>query len=898
MKGANIHSVRDDKLDWEPTSEQDHIFRAIADTTDHVFVQARAGTGKSTTAAEAMQRLPGSNRVMYTAYNRHIRDEFEDTTQPPYAPNDVDVKTLHQHGLGAVYWKHGDEVEVDDENEKPWEVLGSFFKERVLKRKFGVMKTAVKRCKSDLAQDKEEVEEVLWRYNLAMDLDPHDGEVVEEMPNILDMMADMETWVTFSDMVWLPVRHDYSLKNYDTVFVDEMQDLSRCQRELVMSTVRSGRIIGLGDPHQCIPEGEEVLTPDGYVPIESLSEGDKVVTASGKSETVPMPVNHVASREVREDETVYEFKTESGHSFRCTSNHQLFARLKRGSESYEGDYHFTYVMSDGGGNYRIGISEHPAHRLGIEDGAEWMQLVDASKSKLGAMEAEDVLSCRYGIPQLPFKSRGKMDQGRIDRVFDRLDTESGYRKLCQDLGLEPNTWNLHREGGGSNRVKVHINMKAGHPEYGDHLSKRVRAETSIPEAIEVLENIDEIHSGAARRGGRRFRKQSKHYQKIKKIAKKCVMALREAGINAILEESAALATWREGRSQKVKKLNATKVVPGMFVPVHDDGKVQYEKVEERHVVEETGTVYDLEVDLNHNYFVGGVCVSNSIYQWRGADSQSMSNFKDLLKTSQRDVTDLSLTTTFRCPRRVVKLARTIVPDYDAWNQAGEGVVDEMGRMMLPENARPGDLVLSRRNAPLTGLAYDLIMDEQPAVVQGRSLQSGLERIVERAVPVQGGRNNMGVSVGEMLDGMRAWRKKRVRKLENRGKESAVQALMDRTRCVSTLASKLDDGSTAQDVVNVIDRIYGDVVDSDGGFDRDRVIVLSTVHSAKGAEAGHVYLADTAWFDELSSGAMSPSVLPEEEQNILYVAVTRAMERLTFLGGPPSVLREPYEEVAE
>jgi superfamily I DNA/RNA helicase len=63
---------------------------------------------------------------------------------------------------------------------------------------------------------------------------------------------------------------------------------------------------------------------------------------------------------------------------------------------------------------------------------------------------------------------------------------------------------------------------------------------------------------------------------------------------------------------------------------------------------------------------------------------------------------------------------------------------------------------------------------------------------------------------------------------------------------------------------------------------DRVVWLSSIHRAKGNEAERVFIVRP---DLLSHPMARTPVQVEQEQNVCYVAYTRANEALYFVGGP-------------
>lgn len=64
---------------------------------------------------------------------------------------------------------------------------------------------------------------------------------------------DVKRWIDFTDMIYLPIRLNVSLNKFALVMVDEAQDLSACQREIVRRMMfANSRLIAVGDPRQAI----------------------------------------------------------------------------------------------------------------------------------------------------------------------------------------------------------------------------------------------------------------------------------------------------------------------------------------------------------------------------------------------------------------------------------------------------------------------------------------------------------------------------------------------------------------------------------------------------------------------------------------------------------------------
>lgn len=266
----------------------------------------------------------------------------------------------------------------------------------------------------------------------------------------------------------------------------------------------------------------------------------------------------------------------------------------------------------------------------------------------------------------------------------------------------------------------------------------------------------------------------------------------------------------------------------------------------------------------------------AIYGFRGADSGSIDRLKKELKAAE-----LGLNTTYRCGKAIVEKAQVLVPDYQAAPTAPEGLVDSLKYENLVEQARPGDFVLSRKNAPLMSTCLRLLRAGVPARVEGRDIGKDLASQVEKF---------KARSVPDFLKRITAWRTKEAKRVEAKGKdvEAKLQIVEDRYETLAVLA----DG--AANVAEILERCRALFEDAtsivrDAKTGQDHVVknmkpavVCSSVHKAKGLEADRVFVL----VDSLSKKK------DQEELNIEYVAYTRAKHHLTLVNGLPGVKTAP------
>ena len=101
----------------------------------------------------------------------------------------------------------------------------------------------------------------------------------------------------------------------------------------------------------------------------------------------------------------------------------------------------------------------------------------------------------------------------------------------------------------------------------------------------------------------------------------------------------------------------------------------------------------------------------SIYGFAGADTHSIDNIRInfILK-------ELPLNICYRCPKKVIQIAKEIVPSIE-WNikREDEGVINVIPREGIGDKLKAGDLVISRFNSKLVGLFIELVLHKKRRV---------------------------------------------------------------------------------------------------------------------------------------------------------------------------------------
>ena len=245
----------------------------------------------------------------------------------------------------------------------------------------------------------------------------------------------------------------------------------------------------------------------------------------------------------------------------------------------------------------------------------------------------------------------------------------------------------------------------------------------------------------------------------------------------------------------------------------------------------------------------------SLYAFRGADSNAIPNIIEKLSA-----TVLPLSITFRCPTSHVELAKRLVPQIEARENAPLGQVIRLEYFNMVSQLEVNDMVVCRTNGPLIRPAFECIRRGKKAVIRGKDIGSSLIELIKRfGVDDLAG---FDVSLGEYYE-------HEYTKLMDKGKEMQALLLQDK---VETLRFIMNEVSTISELMNKIMMLFDD---GQAG------IVFSSVHRAKGLEANNVFILRP---DLMPHPRAKKDYEMEQEMNCLYVAITRSKDILFFVKG--------------
>jgi len=220
--------------------EQIDIFEAIEHDKSSLVVEARAGTGKTTTGVEACNRVPLAARTAYVAFNKAIADELAWKVG-----SNVKASTSHSMGLRSLRYEFPGLIVDTDKTRNLYRELAFPWEHETSTRKL------VSYAKT-FATANPDFNAIVDYYDVNIDADQIE-QVIEFAHQLLKLSNERPAIVDFDDMVYLPAIGISRPFQYDYLFVDEAQDTNDAQIGLFHRSIKNtGRLIAIGDRNQSI----------------------------------------------------------------------------------------------------------------------------------------------------------------------------------------------------------------------------------------------------------------------------------------------------------------------------------------------------------------------------------------------------------------------------------------------------------------------------------------------------------------------------------------------------------------------------------------------------------------------------------------------------------------------
>jgi len=238
-------------VDW--SDEQTAIFSWFATGTGNMVVQARAGTGKTTTIKQAFSHAPESGKLLYAVFNKKNQVE----AQEKITDARVEVRTLHGLGYSFIKRVWSDAKPEDNVEFARIEAVAPGLPEEITTP---VVKL-VGFCKNSFVSVPS-LNEVLELADSRDICAPDELEAAFPVAKLAQIAIDVLRCslekdgmgrISFNDMVWLPVAAGWVKPTFSLVVIDEAQDMNMPQLLMAERSCKpGGRICVVGDDRQAI----------------------------------------------------------------------------------------------------------------------------------------------------------------------------------------------------------------------------------------------------------------------------------------------------------------------------------------------------------------------------------------------------------------------------------------------------------------------------------------------------------------------------------------------------------------------------------------------------------------------------------------------------------------------
>ena len=254
-----------------------------------------------------------------------------------------------------------------------------------------------------------------------------------------------------------------------------------------------------------------------------------------------------------------------------------------------------------------------------------------------------------------------------------------------------------------------------------------------------------------------------------------------------------------------------------------------------------------------------------IYMFNSSDPASFNALKNLPNTIS-----LPLSISYRCSKNIVNLAKTIVPSIE---ENGDGREGEVEYDVQLDKVEDGDMIICRNNAPLMQIYAEFLKMGKKCAIRGKDIGGNLTQMVKKTKCEKLQRELYSDGVfprlySSLLQGVYELMGRYNVTFDDAVASSSISSKYD---MISTLEILSEGLKTSDELIEKVKEVFSD---------KKKVgISLSTIHKAKGLEAKNVYVACASL---MPSSSAKKDWEMRQEHNLMYVAYTRAKDRLGFL----------------
>lgn len=224
-----------------PSPQQLLILDFVQHDHRSLIVEARAGSGKTSTLVLLSQHIPKTSLSLFLAFNKNIATELQSRL-----PQHIQAKTFHSHSFGALQRNLPKRPKVD--GDKTFKLIREMLSSsdaqgygKFLNRLIGYGKNAG--IGTHIAQNThEEWFSLIDHFNLQLDSeDANEETAVRFAMNLLNESNARVDVIDFDDMLYLALLRNVVFDKCNFVMLDEAQDTNGVQRKLLKRMLAPAR---------------------------------------------------------------------------------------------------------------------------------------------------------------------------------------------------------------------------------------------------------------------------------------------------------------------------------------------------------------------------------------------------------------------------------------------------------------------------------------------------------------------------------------------------------------------------------------------------------------------------------------------------------------------------------
>lgn len=261
---------------------QKKLFDAVLNSTDHLVVEAVAGSGKTSSTLEAVARLVENGQdaedITLLAFNKSISDEIQSRLQS-FGVGDANAQTTHSFGYMVIRANSKDAVRVDKSKTRgivnELIPIDKFEKSTVKAKKYSARNELLSYLDMLRAGVSEPTQEgcAALRDHHGFDWSTEPAMLAKLAKEAIRRGLLLPTLCDFGEMLWLPIYQNMDLPPIDILFVDEAQDLNEIQHALILRLAAKGtRVIIVGDSRQAIYGWRGAVNNSMHILADALAE--------------------------------------------------------------------------------------------------------------------------------------------------------------------------------------------------------------------------------------------------------------------------------------------------------------------------------------------------------------------------------------------------------------------------------------------------------------------------------------------------------------------------------------------------------------------------------------------------------------------------------------------------